>query len=271
MTYRQLAALLRKAGIPDPEVEARILLSEYCDATAADLADGDFADAALERALARRLNREPLAYILGKQAFYGEEYFVSPACLIPRPDTELLVDKMVKDLPRGARFLDLCTGSGCVAVSLAKHRPDTHGFAADISPDALMLARKNAAHNRVENLEFFETDVRAAQRFETPFDAICANPPYIRSDVCDSLMPEVLHEPRLALDGGADGLDFYRAIFANFGDFLSPSGAFYFEFGYDQADGARDLAAGFGYRATLLHDYGGNFRVAVFDKVRKNS
>lgn len=271
MNCRELAARLREAGIKAPATEARILLIGLCGAREADFAENrDFADAALDKAVARRLAREPLAYILGKQPFYGEEYFVSPACLIPRADTEILVEKMVEDLPRGARFLDLCTGSGCVAISVAKHRPDTRGFAADISGDALALAKKNALCNRVENLSFFEADVRVPQTFDLPFDAISANPPYIRTDVCDTLAPEVLHEPRLALDGGADGLAFYRAILKNFGKALSPRGAFYFEFGYDQKEDARRLADLYGYRATLFNDYGGNFRVAVFDKVRTN-
>jgi len=267
MTYRELVARLRAAGIPSPETEARILLTEYCRATAADLAGGgNFRSAALEAALTRRTAHEPLAYILGKWNFYNEEYFVSPDCLIPRADTEILVEKMVQSLPRGARFLDLCTGSGCVAISLAKHRPDTVGLAADVSDGALLLAQKNAAHNRVENLSFFKTDVCAAQPPRGLFDAISANPPYIRTAVCDTLSPEVLREPRTALDGGGDGLRFYRAILENFREFLAPAGAFYFEFGYDQKDDARRLAETYGYRAAFYNDYGGNFRVAVFTK-----
>ena len=135
MTYQELEAALKAAGIENYRGEARILAEE-------------FSGEALAGAVQRRINREPLQYIIGRWEFFREEYFLSPDCLIPRSDTEVLVEWLVKNLPQGARFFDMCTGSGCIAISLAKNRPDTSGIACDISRGALEMAKKNSAHNR---------------------------------------------------------------------------------------------------------------------------
>lgn len=253
MTQSEVKAALAEAGIENCEGEARILCEE-------------FSGEELENALARRIKREPLQYIIGKWYFYREEYFVSPACLIPRSDTEMLVEYLVKKLPRGARFLDLCTGSGCIAVSLAKNRADTSGKAADISDGALEIARKNALHNGVSTVEFFHTDVKNAPCLDERFDCIVSNPPYIESSVVDTLEAELFHEPRIALDGGSDGMDFYRAIVGNYKHLLTENGFFAFEFGYDQEKCAATLAKEHGFKFTAINDYGGNFRVAIMEK-----
>ncbi len=255
MTELALQNALRAAGIENFSGEARILLEEF----------GKDKDA-LAEAVRRRLFHEPLQYILGKWQFFREEYFVSPDCLIPRSDTEVLVEYLVKNLPRGAHFLDLCTGSGCIAISLAKNRPDTRGKACDISDRALAIAVRNASHNRVATVEFFSADVRGKSCLDESFDCIVSNPPYIRTEVVDTLSAEVQKEPRIALDGGADGMDFYRAILRNYARNLRQGGIFALEFGYDQREDAAALAAAHGFAFSEIYDYGGNFRAAILKK-----
>lgn len=250
MTIDEIKNALRTAGIENADGEAHILKEE-------------FSGEALENAVARRINREPLQYIIGRWPFFREEYLVSPACLIPRSDTEILVEWLVKHLPRGAHYLDLCTGSGCIAISLGKNRPDTVGVAADISEDALAMAKKNAAHNHFDGCEFVRADVTAESPFTEKFDCIVSNPPYITSAAMETLAPELAYEPHIALAGGEDGMDFYRAILKNFRGNLQKDGIFAFEMGYDQRAAIAALAAEHGLAMEELYDYGGNFRVAI--------
>lgn len=250
MTITDIKNALAAAGIENCDGEARILAEE-------------FSGEALESAIARRINHEPLQYIIGRWYFYREEYFVSPACLIPRSDTEILVEHLVKKLPLKARFLDLCTGSGCIAVSTAKNRPDTSGKACDISEAALEIAKKNAAHNGVSSVEFFHADVKKLPILSESFDCIVSNPPYIDTAVVDTLEKELSHEPRIALDGGDDGMDFYRAIVENYKHLLKPEGFFAFEMGFDRKEKAKELAYTHGFDFEEIYDYGGNFRVAI--------
>ena len=264
MTYAALKAALAAAGVENSAGEARILLTELCGIAAADLPFCNIADAdgRLDDAVARRARHEPLQYILGKWHFYKEEYFVSPDCLIPRADTELLVETLVADLPRGARLLDLCTGSGCIAISTAKNRPDITALAADLSDGALRLATRNAAANGVTAVDFAKLDVTAPSPLDERFDCIVANPPYIRADVVPTLAPELAYEPKMALDVGADGMDFYRAILTNYAQNLADGGAFLFEFGYNQEKDAAALAAAHRLGFAPLFDLGGRFRAA---------
>ena len=250
MTIDAIQNALAAAGIDNADGEAHILMEE-------------FSGEALENAVARRINREPLQYIIGRWPFFREEYFVSPDCLIPRSDTEILVEWLVKHLPQGAHYLDLCTGSGCIAISLGKNRPDTVGVAADISESALAMAQKNAEHNRFDRCRFIRADVTKPSPFAESFDCIVSNPPYITSAAMETLAPELAHEPRIALAGGEDGMDFYRAILQNFKGNLKAGGIFAFEMGYDQRDAIAALAAEHGFSMKELYDYGGNFRVAI--------
>lgn len=215
---------------------------------------------AFEAALTRLENREPLAYIIGEWYFYDEVYKVTPDCLIPRPETEHIVEFLIKNLPRNGFFADLCTGSGCIAISTLVHRPDCRAVAVDISEGALAVAKENAESNGVsDRITFIKSDITAGNTLgNTLFDAIASNPPYIDSDVIDTLEPEVLKEPRIALDGGDDGLDFYRVLLRDYRKNIKPSGYLVCEIGYDQGQRLRDLCG-----CEIKKDYSGNDRVMI--------
>ena len=216
-----------------------------------------------DRALARLKSGEPLAYVLGEWYFYGLTFKLNDACLIPRPDTEHVVDKAIAGIKKGGCFIDLCTGSGCIAVSVLKNRPDLTAYALDISGRALEKAKENATLNGVsDRITFIEGDVFAFEPSELPaFAAVISNPPYIRSDVVPTL--EVAKsEPWEALDGGEDVMDFYRFIIKKYCDKLTRGGEFIFEIGYDQGEAIRLLARQNGLDCEITKDYGGNDRVA---------
>lgn len=251
MQQSEVRARLAAVGIENADLESRML----CEA---------FSGKELEAALLRREAHEPLQYILGEWGFWRETYEVNAHCLVPRPDTEHLVEKAIALLPEGARFLDLCTGSGCVAVSVLASREDLRAVAVDLFPETLALAARNATRNGVsERVELCLADVLKTPPFGGQFAAILSNPPYIRTNVVATLSPEVKREPAAALDGGADGLDFYRAILTKWRTLLAPDGCFLFEIGYDQAEALRALAAEHGLSAEVFRDYGGNDRVVL--------
>ncbi len=212
------------------------------------------------KAQARVEAGEPLAYVIGEWYFYGETYQLNRDCLIPRPDTEHLVQWLIDHLPKGAVFADLCTGSGCIAISTLAHRPDLSAVAVDISSGALEMAEKNAENNGVrDRISFVCGDVLAGEGLgDGRFDAIVSNPPYIQTAVIDTLSVQVKAEPRRALDGGEDGMDFYRAILKHYPKHLKQGGVTVLEIGYDQADAMRAL-----HPCQILKDYGGNDRVAI--------
>ena len=268
MKLSDLTHALRAAGVEDAAREARLLFSFVTGTPAARLVGCDPAsdDPALAEALARRTRREPLRYITGEVGFWHETYRVTPDCLIPRADTELIVETAVRRLPRGAHFADLCTGSGCIAVSTLASRTDCTADAYDIAESTLALARENAERNGVaDRVRFCRRDL-LSEAIDGVYDAILSNPPYIRSDVLGTLAPELSFEPRIALDGGGDGMDFYRAILTLSGTHLAPGGLILFEIGYDQKESITALAAGHGYRAEVTCDLGGNPRCALLWK-----
>ena len=269
MTKAELVARLSAAGSEEAASEAKIILTELFGASAAAQLlepERDYPDARLEPIIERRREREPLGYILGYAYFCSEKYYLSADTLIPRADTEMLVESTVRELRYRGRFADLCTGSGCVAISVLARRPDLSGIAVDISPGACEMAKKNASENGVsDKLEIKCADVRTLT-LEGKYDAIVSNPPYIKSSVIDTLSPEVKREPRLALDGGDDGMDFYRLMIDRYTDDLTEDGFFAFEIGYDQGDDIIRAAQERGMTCEVIRDYAGNARVALIKR-----
>lgn len=224
-----------------------------------------FDDKKLRHAISRVENGEPLAYVIGEWYFYGLTFKLNGDCLIPRPDTEHVVEKAINTIPRNGRFIDLCTGSGCIAISLKKHRPDLTGYALDISDGALEMAKQNAELNGV-SLEFLHENVLTFNPQAQELDAVISNPPYIKTDVLKEL--EVAKtEPLLALDGGEDGLIFYKKIISTYLPLLKADGIFIFEIGYDQGTQITELARKHGLSCEIFKDYGGCDRVAVLKRI----
>ena len=220
----------------------------------------------------RRVAGWPVAYLVGSREFYLLSFDVDPAVLVPRPDTETLVLEAIKRLkPLAApAVLDIGTGSGCIAVSLAHQKKDARVFATDVSPDALAVAKRNAAkHGVADRMTFLQGDLFAPLPAGGTFDLIASNPPYIAQSEFAALAPDVRdHEPRLALDGGPDGLAFYRRIANGVVPFLKPGGSVLLEIGYTQDDAVRSLLA---ERPELevgatLKDAGGHPRVVTAKK-----
>ena len=234
-------------GIDSPRLDAELLLA---DALGLDrvglylnferpLLAGELAN--FREKVKRRADREPLAYILGHTEFWSLPLTVTPDVLIPRPDTELLVEQALALGGEGPRALDVGTGSGALAIALAHERPQWTITAIDISPAALAVAMENARGNGVaERITFVATDL--AKLPAGPFDLIVANPPYIPHGELATLMPEVRdYEPHLALDGGKDGFDAYRALARQAGGVLAPGGWLLVEVGHDQAAAVQEL------------------------------
>lgn len=274
MTFDQLCNTLLSAKIEDASYEASLLLEHFCGvdrATQRLQKEHDYAEPALLQAVAARVRRVPLQYLLGEWSFYRQNYEVTPDCLIPRSDTEILVEEAIRTLPQNARFADLCTGSGCIAISTLAERPDTRAVAVEKFSRTLDLARRNAERNGV--LDRFcavcgDVTVAPPSLEFAPFDAILSNPPYIVSALLPSLSPEVQAEPQAALDGGEDGLLFYRAILQNFAHLLKPDGFFLFEIGYDQAQAVTSLGISHGFSHTrVIKDYGKQDRVVFLSRV----
>lgn len=265
LRYTDVCSRLQKCGIENYAQEAAILIEEICG----ELSDTeDYPEQALEDAIVRRCSGYPLQYIIGKWWFCRCEFEVNESCLVPRPDTECVVEEAVRLLPQGARFADLCTGSGCIAISLLDLRQDLSAIAVELYPKTLEVAKRNAEKNCVfERLSFILGDVLSGAVLpDCKLDAIISNPPYIKSSVVDSLSGAVTHEPRAALDGGDDGLVFYRAIIEKYADKLKEDGCFIFEIGYDQKEDICIIAQENGFLATVKKDLGGNDRVAVLKR-----
>ena len=220
---------------------------------------------ALDEIISRRTGGEPLEYITHRTVFCGLDFIVTPDCLIPQSDTEVVAEEAAARLNGGGRFLDLCTGSGCIAVVLAKR--GARGVAVDISDAPLGVARKNAVHNGVSDMiDFVRADVFASLDVGTGYNVIVSNPPYVRRGEIETLSREVRREPRIALDGGDDGLDFYRRIADIAGNLLVPRGALVLEIGYDEAKDVTDILAAHGFTSRVTKDYGGNDRCVTATK-----
>lgn len=322
--YEEGMALL--AGLEDAALDARLLLEHFCGIDTNRLlaepgmpVSDDLRNAFL-KGIERRAAREPLAYIVGEQSFMGLPFIVSEDVLIPEQDTENLVEEALRLIDDGSRILDLCTGSGCILLSLLHYTNGCIGVGTDLSEKALEIARRNAsAHglsdqtvwlqgdlfdaldplnkkdnddkdNKRENYKIEDNkrednkreenrDDQAEKSTESEksesgfpgmsytsgYDMIISNPPYIPTSVIDTLQPEVrCAQPRMALDGGGDGLDFYRRIIREAPAHLVVGGRLLLEIGYDQAEAVSDLLREAGYYGIeILKDYGGNDRIAT--------
>lgn len=273
MTYNEIAKALAEAEIENYRAEAAMLICRFCDVNQAELLtrhEEDFDSPELEDAVIRRVSHYPLQYILGYWDFCHETYRITEDTLIPRSDTEKLVELATRLLPERARFADLCTGSGCVAISTLAARTDCRAVAVDLFPKTLEIARENAETNRVgDRLGFLLADVLAPAFMEElgTFDAILSNPPYIETEQLSLLEPELAFEPDAALDGGDDGLEFYRVIIGQYAPYLKPDGFMLLEIGCNQAHAVTAIAASAGFRCEVYKDYGGNDRVAYLTRL----
>ena len=238
---KKASAYLRGAGVPDPEYDSGMLLASitgkhYLELRADEIQISVDQEEAFQQLLEQRAQRVPLQYLLGTVWFMGMEFQVSSGVLIPRPETELLADWAKERLSslESAAILDLCCGSGCLGISLAKLLPKSQVTLSDLSEHAIRISALNRERLGVD-CEILQGDM-----FESVsgrrFDCVACNPPYISTDECDDLQPEVRMEPRMALDGGADGLDFYRRIAEKVREHLNPHGIAFLEVGCGQAE-----------------------------------
>lgn len=268
MRIEEICDILSRSGIEDSRIEAEILIEELLAEKVSE--DRDYDCDRLREALEARCSGYPLQYIIGKWWFARCVFEVNENCLVPRPDTEVVVEEAIKLIPRNSRFADLCTGSGCIAIAMADLRPDLSGCAVELYPATLEIAKRNAQINRVASrLTFIKGDVLSGEVLgDEKFEAIISNPPYIRSEVIETLSREVRHEPRAALDGGEDGLIFYRAIVEKYQRNLSDGGVFIFEIGYDQADAIKEIASANSFSARIIKDLGGCDRVAILSRTK---
>lgn len=271
VVYRELLEegkrILAQAEIVDAECDAWLLLEHVSGMNRAQFflhqqdTVPDELEADYRGMLRKRAEHIPLQHLTGTQEFMGLEFQVSPDVLIPRQDTELLVEKLLPHV-QGKRVLDVCTGSGCIAISLAVLGKPEHVDAVDLSERALIQAEKNAKRLGAD-ISFYRSDM--LDEITGRYDVIVSNPPYIASKVVDELMPEVQeHEPRMALDGGADGLDLYRRLLAQAPDRLLPGGLLAVEIGYDQRETVMELFREQGFTDVYCdRDLCGNDRVVM--------
>ena len=282
---REVSAILGEYGIEDSHKEAEIIftrciemgkLALYRDNPALSPSQREEIRSILER----RGKREPLQYIIGHVDFYGLKIHVGPGVLIPRPETELMAEEAIKAVTRytlhvtsedanssrvthyASRILDLCTGSGCLAVALAKEFPAAEVFGTDISEKALEYAMMNASINGIQNVTFLKGDLYEPVKGGT-FDIIVSNPPYIGKEEIRTLEPEIREwEPLEALDGGEDGLQFYREILSCAPEYLVQGGSLIMELGQGEADDVLKIAENSGLGcAALVKDYSGIDRI----------
>ena len=266
----ELRRNLNEAGFETAALDARLLLLTALGIPATTLVTHPDTPLTAEESetlasfARRRLAHEPVARIVGIREFWGLPFRLSPETLVPRPDTETVVETVLDLLPdRQAplRIVDFGTGSGCILVALLHELPRATGLGVDLSPGALATARTNADENGVGGRCHFALS-RWADAVSGPFDLIVSNPPYIASGVIPTLDEEVReHDPRLALDGGPDGLEPYRILLSEAGRLLAPGGLLAVEIGYDQAEELRSLAGSHGLEILrIAHDLSGNPR-----------
>lgn len=291
MNYREVylngVKRLEEAKVADAKLDARLLLEFVCGTDRntlflhPELAVTEEQEKSYVNNIKTRSDRIPLQHIIGTQEFMGLEFYVNKDVLIPRQDTEILVEEVMPHVHDGMRILDLCTGSGCILISLLQYSNHCAGVGTDVSGAALQVAARNAEHiltakgmtvrmggavPQKDEVHFVQGDLWKAldpHGLDKKFDIIVSNPPYIASEIIPTLEPEVaVHEPAAALDGGEDGLVFYRRIVASAGNYLMRGGMLFFEIGYDQAEAVSGLMADAGFiDIEIKKDYGGLDRV----------
>lgn len=280
MTYREAceqgARFLSENDVAEAKLDARLLLEYVCHTdhnffyAHGDRVLDDIQYETYGNYLKRRAKHIPIQYLMHKQEFMGLEFYVNEHVLIPRQDTEILVEEVMRHMHDGMDILDLCSGSGCILLSLLHYSNRCHGLGVDLSPEAVAVAQENARLLGFAEREgggeavFRQGDLYEAIGEEpVTFDIIVSNPPYIRSDVIETLMPEVRdHEPRMALDGGLDGLSFYRRIIEGAQAYTKKGSVLFFEIGADQGDAVKGLMERAGYcEVSVIKDYAGLDRV----------
>jgi release factor glutamine methyltransferase len=269
---------LREKGSDSPRLEAEVLLAHARNCpriqlyTAYDEVLPDAIRAKMRELVQRRAAAEPVAYLVGHREFFGLKFKVTPDVLIPRPETETLVMETLERIKSDERprILDLGTGSGCIAVSLAVNHPGAQVTAVDISPAALAVARSNVEqHDVVDRVNLLESDLFVRLHNGTKFDVIVSNPPYVRTDEMDGLQPEIrLHEPHLALVAGPEGLDVFRRIAAQAAQWLNPDGFALVEFSPEQSTAVQALfTPELGWRQSrVLSDTSGQPRALLAER-----
>ena len=273
MTYRQLyeygVEKLVEAGIDEAKLDARLLLEYICHTDRntllvhGDIERNEMEEQFYRMCIEKRATRIPLQHITGEQEFMGLTFRVNQHTLSPRQDTETLVEEGMRHMYDGMRILDMCTGSGCILLSLLKYSNECEGMGVDISEEALKVARENAQRLGLK-AEFVQGDLFEPVP-EKKFDMIVSNPPYIETAVIETLMPEVRdHEPMQALDGMEDGLFFYRKIVEKAPGFLTKGGWLLFEIGHNQGEAVSKLMTVQGFKEVeVVKDYTGLDRVVL--------
>lgn len=273
MTYRQLyeygVEKLVEAGIDEAKLDARLLLEYICHTDRntllvhGDIERNEMEEQFYRMCIEKRATRIPLQHITGEQEFMGLTFRVNQHTLIPRQDTETLVEEGMRHMYDGMRILDMCTGSGCILLSLLKYSNECEGMGVDISEEALKVAGENAQRLGLK-AEFVQGDLFEPVP-EKKFDMIVSNPPYIETAVIETLMPEVRdHEPMQALDGMEDGLFFYRKIVEKAPGFLTKGGWLLFEIGHNQGEAVSKLMTVQGFKEVeVVKDYTGLDRVVL--------
>lgn len=271
--YREGMERLAGAGIEEAALDARLLLEYVCGTDRNTLlahGEREVSEKEYERyaaLIAERGGHTPLQHLTGEQEFMGLTFIVNEKVLVPRQDTEVLVEEVLRNLHDGMRILDMCTGSGCILLSLLQYSNDCAGTGVDVSAEALAVAWEN--YRRLQgqrpemNAYFIESDLFAGIPKGEQYEIIVSNPPYIRTGVIETLMPEVReHEPLLALDGRGDGLYFYREITHQAGGYLSRGGMLFYEIGYDQAEEVCGIMKEEGFQEIeVVKDFAGLDRV----------
>ncbi len=271
MTLSEIIKELEAGGVESPRFDASVLIEHFeKKSRAMQLAfpERDYTSEALLNAVSRRKTREPLQYIIGEWEFMGYTFKVSPACLIPRADTELLASVAIehlKNIPNG-RMADLCAGSGCVGISVLSECPNSTGVTIELYPETLEICAQNAALNGVaDRLELILGDV-CNDTLEGEFDVIVSNPPYVNLDEMEDITPEVAGEPYHALTDGGNGLSIIRRILEIYPAKVKKGGILAIEFGWKQGPAILDIATSLGLDARILKDTENRDRVLVVTK-----